>query len=160
MSNDNCCSSSESVDSPEQAILCDPDCMSCLREKLRALCVIVFFRIEDGWRIGGFQGDRPLRDAEVHAYALLTEGVPELVASHEEGFILSNKQSISDVFGSVGNLFDGCSVLAAPVRRGRSRGVRLAWRDAKDPFTEVELETIRCFGECPHGCEPVNTVSA
>lgn len=132
----------------------DPDCLRCLRRKLRAVGVAVFFRSPEGWRIGNYQGDKPSAAAEVEFECLLRARVPDVVAAHSRGLILCGEEELQAKFGSVSKLFRSCSVIAAHVQGGESSGVRLAWRDDSEPYEEEDLATIKCSGECPDGCQP------
>ena len=130
----------------------DPDCLKCMRKKLDAVSVGVFFRDQGSWRLAAYQSEKPQEDAEVEFYCMLSSGVPEIVSAYPSGLILSDGQSIEQVFGPIKNLLAGRSVIAAPVSKGDSAGVRIAWRDAANPFSREDLRIIQCFGDCPDGC--------
>lgn len=134
----------------------DPDCLRCMRQKLKALGLVVFFReadAADAWRIGNFQGDKPQEAAQAEFEYMLKCGVPEIIAKRGS-FILTNAQDIKVTFPKLKEFFKGCSLIAAHVKGGESSGVRLAWRENSEPFSEKDLEIIRCSGNCPSGCEP------
>lgn len=141
----------ECLSAVDETLCEDPDCIRCLRQSLRATQIVVFFRENEHWRIGSFQGDRPSPDAEVDFFSMLRGGVPETVEAQGDAFILSDDKSIENMFGSVNDLLCGNSVIAAPVRLGNLTGVRLAWRDDSDPFSEEDLALIKCLGKCPEG---------
>lgn len=117
--------------------------------------MVVFFRSEDGWRLASYQGDKPQSDAEIEFYCMLREGVPEVVEAYEEGLLLTDNRAIETTLPGVKGLLAGTSVIAARVSIGSFYGVRIAWRDSSDPFTEEELAIIQCVGNCPQGCEPL-----
>lgn len=127
----------------------DPDCILCLRKKLRAISVVVFFKEGDSWRIGGYQSDKPREDAEIDFYCLLNSNIPEEILDHKDGLILSEIEEISDLFESFASMFQRCSLIGAPVSCGEVFGARLAWRDSSEPFSESDLSLIRCSGKCP-----------
>ena len=130
----------------------DPDCLKCLRKKLQALCLVVFYRDADGWRLGGYQGDRPSAEAEVDFVYMLKEGLPELVAAHPGGLVLNDDMSIGDHIGKFRALLGGKAVIASAVNFPGLPGLRLAWRDQSEPFTTAELQALQCEGNCPEGC--------
>lgn len=137
---------------PGDAGCADPDCIRCLRTKLRAVGAVVFFREQDGWRLDKFQGEKPYEDSEAEFQYLLAAGVPDNVVSLGESIILSDDKQIAAAFPRSGQLLFGHSVIAAQVHHGETSGVRLAWRDIQDPFTQADLEVIECVGSCPPGC--------
>ncbi len=136
-----------------QSLTGDPDCLKCLRQKLRALCVVVFFRKQDSWVLDNFQGDKPAEAAEAEFQYMLKLGIPETALKLGKVAVLNGAKEIADTFPGVQSLFEGFSLITATVQRGESLGVRLAWREQEDPFTEEDSKTIECFGDCPKGCE-------
>jgi hypothetical protein len=132
--------------------LLDPDCLKCMRKKLRATALAVFFRDGAGWRIGSFQGDKPASSAEVEFYAMLQSGVPEIIYASADGLFINDDRALREHFPSLIPLLSGSSVIAAVVKRQQLEGVRIAWRDNSDPFEAKDLDTIRCDGNCPDGC--------
>ncbi len=143
---------SDTLNSQPADALGEPDCLRCMRKKLEAIGVVVFFREGDAWRLGNYQAEKPSDAAEVDFYCMLRDSVPEIITSYPSGLILSEPRSVEQVFGSVGRLFDNHSVLAAAVSKGEFSGVRLAWRDSAQPFSREDLRIIQCFGLCPEGC--------
>ena len=135
------------------APLTDPDCIRCLRKKLRATGVAVFFKKEFGWILDNFEGDKPGEAAEAEFQYMLKAGIPDTLLKQENGLILPDQEAIAAVLPQISGLFEGSCLIATPVRRGPSLGVRLAWRDSLDPFTTADLKTIECLGECPENCE-------
>jgi hypothetical protein len=137
---------------PDSACLLDPDCVKCLRKKINAVGVVVFFKEGDAWRIGNFQGEVPQTAAEVDFECMLAGGVPDIIADREDGLLISDDDGIHSFFPKLSSLFQSKSIVAAAVAFEDLRGVRLAWRDARTPFSLQDLKTIRCFGQCPPGC--------
>ena len=133
-------------------VIDDPDCLRCMRKKLEATGVAVFFREGSSWRLGNYQAEKPNEAAEVDFICMLQQGIPEIIASYASGLILPDSRSAEQVFGPTGQLFETNSIIAAPVTKGNSNGVRLAWRDAAKPFSREDLRIIQCFGLCPEGC--------
>lgn len=129
-------------------MLSDPDCVGCLRKKLDAIGVVVFFTAGDEWRIGSFQGDKPLSAAQVDFESLLAGSVPQALARYSEGLLSNDDKTLAEAAPGALFLLDGASVIACPVHFGDKVGVRLAWRDRHAPFRPEDLETLRCFGEC------------
>lgn len=127
----------------------DPNCLDCLRKKLSAIGVAVFTRKDNDWVVADFQGERPHADAEIDFYCMLQQGVPETIAAYPSGVLLADESTITSVMGSASSLFVNRSVVAAPVASGSFSGIRLAWRDASNPFSQADLQTIQCFGICP-----------
>ena len=127
----------------------DPDCLSCLRQKLRAISVVVFFKEKKEWRVGAYQADKPQEDAEIDFYCMLKAHVPENVFNEKNGLLLNDVAAIGTRFGALGDFLKGNCLIGAPVRCGPVVGARLAWRDASDPFSAADLELIRCSGKCP-----------
>ena len=132
----------------------DPDCLRCMRKKLRATGIAVFFQSEEGWRLSSYQGERPSEAAEIEAYSLLAKGVPEAVARAEKGLVLVGDEAILAALPGAQGLFSGQSIVAAQVRIDNFSGVRIAWRDCVEPFDALDLATIQCVGNCPPGCCP------
>lgn len=132
----------------------DPNCLRCLRLKLKALAVGVFFKEGDNWRLGSFEGDKPSCAAEVEFDSLIKLGVPALVANHPAGLILNDNAAIAAMFPTAQGLFQDQAVIAAPIHFEQLSGIRIAWRSAATPFQKTELETLLCFSQCPPGCEP------
>ncbi len=130
-------------------LLQDPNCITCLRKKLRAISVVVFFQEYNNWRIGGYQSDKPLEDAEIDFYCMLKSNIPNEIIKHERGLLLSDANLISKLFGNFANLFKDSCLIGAPVRCDKITGARLAWRDNSEPFSESDLQIIRCTGKCP-----------
>lgn len=131
----------------------DPDCLNCLRRKLKAISVAVFINGEDGWCLSDYQGEKPSGDAEIDFFCMLEQRVPEVIAAHPDGLVIVTQEQMDQTLNQAKELFCGYSIVAAPVNRGSFTGVRLALRDALDPFTEQDLETVRCFGLCDEGGE-------
>ena len=131
----------------------DPDCLHCLRTKLEAIGVVVFFRNADGsWRLGGYQSAKPSEAAEAECHHMLQTGLPEKILAGERVVILSNHRDIKLNFPHLAPSFGGSSLIAARVQRDELVGVRIAWRDEKAPFTAEDEATIHCWGNCPEGC--------
>lgn len=128
-----------------------PDCLNCMRTKLRATCVVVFVKADGIWELGSFQADIPQDAAEAIFYGMLRNKVPQTIADLPSGILLSNSPEISQAFPHLGILADK-SIVAARVMLGEFQGVRLAWRDQNDAFSPEELLAIRCSGSCPEGC--------
>jgi hypothetical protein len=139
---------------PTSAEQPDPDCLKCLRSKLKADGVVVFFAPDaqqQEWRIGNFQGLRPRSAAEVDFEIMLANRVPEIVTSNPEGVLVCDDLTLESLFPAMAYLWKGKSLVAARVTR--LRGVRLAWRDDEtEPFTADDLKTLECFGQCPRDC--------
>lgn len=127
----------------------DPDCLLCLRRKLRAISVMVFFKEEGGWRIGAYQGEKPQEDADIDSYCLLNSPLPEEIFKRQEGLVLNSEKQLAQISSRLAGFLEGHCVLGAPVRCQSVEGVRLAWRDAAEPFSAADLELIRCSGNCP-----------
>ena len=137
------------TDSPCPGVLTDPQCLRCLRMKLRATCVAVFLREESGWRLAGYESDKPADAAEVEFYSILKANLPEQLWAATDGILINEAHSMRAHVGALKELFKGQALIAAPVHPQGASGVRLAWRDASDPFGVEELESLRCFQECP-----------
>ena len=134
---------------------CDPDCLTCLRLKLNADSIVVFFKDHDSdsWRLGGFQGEKPSNDMEVEVYRMLITKMPQTVAIYKDGLLLSSQEEIETMFPETKKLFTNSSIIAAPVFFNKQNeeltGVRAAWRHNNNPFTAKDLETLRCTSACP-----------
>ena len=137
----------------ETSLFGDPDCLRCMRRKLRATGVVVFFRRGDEWLLGNFEGDKPQDAAETDFECMLQFGVPQALEVHQNGIVLADDRAIQSVLGKAASLLLGNCVIAAPVHRGGSVGLRLAWRDQSDPFSGEELRIVQCEGLCPSGCD-------
>ncbi len=133
-------------------LLAEPDCLKCMRKKLNATSVVVFFCDAGTWRVSSYQSEKPASDAEIDFYCLLNAGIPQVISSHPEGLILPDDRALAQVFGQSANLLSGNAVIAAPVTGNSMAGVRLAWRDNSSPFTEDDLVTVHCVGDCPPDC--------
>lgn len=131
----------------------DPDCLRCMRLKLRAESVVIFVRIGDNWEVGSYQSDIPREAAEAEFYALLKEHVPQTLNHYPRGLRLLDNKEILQVFPKAIR-FLGKSIISAPYKLGNYEGYRLAWRDQSDPFSAQELDIIQCQGLCPSGCGP------
>lgn len=131
----------------------DPDCLRCLRLKLNAICVAVFYREGEGWRLGDFQGDKPRSAAEAEFMHMLRVGLPEAIAKRGRGFILVDERDVETAFPALTGLFLNSTVIASAVCGGEAPGVRIAWRDKSEPFTDADLEIIHCLGNCPDECK-------
>ena len=132
-----------------------PDCLRCMRKKLRATSIVVFFQNPDkSWRLADFQGDKPMDVVEAEFQYMLKTKMPEIVLQHGKTFFLNGKEAISRIFPKLGNLFEDQSIIAAPVKYETSFGVRIAWRDEQDVFSDEDLKTLECVGKCPEGCGP------
>ena len=131
-------------------VVTDPQCIRCLRMKLRATCVAVFLKNDQNvWQTAGFESDKPAEAAEVEFYSILKAGLPEQFWAETDGILINEAHSLRARVGSLKEIFKGCALIAAPVHpQGRS-GVRLAWREDTDPFSMEELEILRCFQDCP-----------
>ena len=130
----------------------DPDCVRCLRKKVSALGVVVFFEDGGQWRIGNFESDSPREDAEVSFHSMLRSGLPTLVAGCEKGILFRGDADLRAQVPALAGLLSGCSVIGAPVRVGEKHGVRVAWREQREPFSAEDLNTLQCFSRCPDGC--------
>ena len=135
-------------------MLTDPDCIRCLRKKIGALGVVVFFREGAEWRIGNFESDIPREAAEAQFNFMLRSGVPELVASKGKGLLLIGDRDIESQLPALAAFFAGNSVVGSAVNVAGAGGVRVAWREGANPFSADDLKTLRCFSECPEGCGP------
>ena len=148
------------ADSPEAnstctesaACLLDPDCVKCLRKKLSAVGVVVFFKDEDDWRIGSFEGEIPWEACQVDFECMLNFGVPDVLANREGGLLITDDDEAHSFFPKLQGLFSGKTVVAAAVAFQDLKGVRLAWRENSSPFNIQDLKTIRCYGQCPADC--------
>lgn len=141
-----------SANQADKSLFGDPDCVRCMRKKLRATGVVVFFKTGHDWHLGNFEGDKPSAAAQTDFECMLRFGVPQSLEPFEGGIVIPDDQTLSGTLGKAASLLEGCCVIAAPVHRGHSVGVRLAWRDQTDPFTAQELDIIHCEGLCPTGC--------
>ncbi len=142
------------VTNNEVNTLSDPDCVRCLRKKINAEGVVVFFREGNDWRIANFQGDMPQEMAEVYFHTMLKSGTPAVVATQSRGLLLNKPAEIRAYLPELFGFFAGQSVIGAKVKIGEHEGVRLAWRANVTPFNDQDLTTLQCFAECPAGCGP------
>ena len=131
----------------------NPDCLNCMRTKLKASCIVVFVKTEEGWQLGSFQGEIPEDAAEALFYGMLRSSVPQVLANYPSGLLLKTDREIDEFCPQLHILF-GKSVLAATVMLGEFKGIRLAWRDQSESFSFDELAEIQCTGNCPPGCRP------
>ena len=83
---------------------------------------------------------------------MLKAGVPDAILENGQSFILTNADEIASVFPQVTKVLEGYTVIASPVQHNKTVGVRIAWRDQAEPFTEADLTALRCHGDCPDGC--------
>ncbi len=131
----------------------NPDCLTCMRTKLRATCVVVFVQEGSNWELGSYQGELPQDAAEAEFYGMLVAKVPHILMAKPDGVLLRTDREITDMFQNYG-IFIGKSLVAAQFKLGKYEGVRLAWRDQTDPFSKDDLYAIQCQGKCPTGCGP------
>ena len=129
-----------------------PDCVSCLRKKLDALGVASFFFKDDAWVLSDFEDTVPGADAEFRFHYLIRINAPGIIAGSEKGIICPDETSIRMTIAGVNHLFDGCTLIGAATVFEGLGGVRIAWRDSRNPFSHTDLETLQCFGHCPEGC--------
>ena len=130
-----------------------PDCVKCLRKMLRADSIAVFFREGSSWKLGSFQGEKPSADAEVEFDYMIMRGLPEELSAFDKGLLLTSDEDIKNRLPIFANLFLGHSFLSCPIHYNDIEGVRIALRcDQDDAFTEQDLETLRCFKDCPKDC--------
>jgi hypothetical protein len=140
-------------------VLLDPDCVRCLRKKVSALGVVVFFKDGDGWRIGNFESDIPRDAAEAHVHSFLKAGLPAFVASKAEGLLLTNEAELKTQLPALAAFFSGHSIIGCAVNIAGTGGVRVAWRENTTPFKTEDLSTLRCFSQCPKDCGPGCSIS-
>ena len=127
----------------------DPQCIRCLRMKLRATCVAVFLKSESEWRLAGYESDKPSDAAEVEFGAILRANLPEQLWAETDGILINDPHSMRARVDVLKELFKEQVLIAAPVHPPGMNGVRLALRDASDPFGVDELEMLRCYQNCP-----------
>ena len=130
----------------------DPDCAKCLRKKLDADSVAVFFCGKEGWRISSFQGDRPSSTVEVEFQAMVKAGVPGIIASKDHGILANSDSEVAEYFPQLASLFPRSAIIGCRVNLGSLIGVRLATRNNSHPFSDEDLNTLQCYSECPEGC--------
>jgi len=135
----------------------DPDCIRCLRKKISADGVVVFFRSSSGWRIGNCESDIPLAAAEAHFNFMLRSGLPAIVVAKKGGILLNTLEEVKSELVVLEKFFSDKCVIGAAVKVGQHDGVRIAWREALAPFTSEDLVTLQCFSKCPDNCEPSRT---
>ncbi|MDD2941713.1 MAG: hypothetical protein PHC51_01990 [bacterium] len=129
-----------------------PDCLRCLKMKLRADSLAVFLLLDSGWILEAFEGNIPEEAAETFFTGLLHAGLPEKLYQHQEGLIVEDESALSQLLDSTSSLLNESSLIASPFRYDEVEGVRLALRDIRDPFSRSELEIISCSSICPPGC--------
>lgn len=135
----------------QDRFLKEPNCLRCLRTKLEAIGVVVFVKDQDSWLLNAFQGDVPEDVAEVMFYGMIKLGVPEKIFAQGRDFVLSDNAQIQEMFPQV-ETFRDTSLIAARVAYGEFKGVRVAWREQSRPYSEKDLGTVNCVGECPEAC--------
>jgi len=129
-----------------------PDCIRCLRRKLNAIGVASFFVKDGAWVLSDYEDALPSADAEFRVCHMLKLDIPQLVADSENGVVLNSAQDILRAVPDLNHLFDGCVIIGARTVFAGLGGVRIAWRESDSPFSEEELETLACFGDCPKDC--------
>jgi hypothetical protein len=126
----------------------DPNCVGCLRKELDAVGVAVFFKEDSGWRISDYQSDKPEEDAEIEAVCMLRGGVPEAALALGASFRLTTASAVADAFPDAKGLFDGSTVVGVQIEIDGRHGLRIAWRDISEPFTDDEIESAKCPKLC------------
>lgn len=129
-----------------------PDCIRCLRKKMQTVGAAVFVKVNNEWFLGDFEAETPSEDAEFLFTHLLNIGFPEKLSAASAGMILNDDALIEKTFPGVNKLFAGSALIGTPVSYGAMHGVRVAWREALQPFTNADLEELRCLSKCPEGC--------
>ena len=130
-----------------------PDCIKCLRRKLDALGIVVFCKLDDfSWHVADFESDTPSEDSEFQFNYMISIGLPSIIDSAEDAFVLNGNSEIQAKFPGINALLSGTSIVAGRVKFNGSVGVRIAWRDASQPFGMSDIEALQCFGQCADDC--------
>lgn len=129
-----------------------PDCIRCLRRKLKAVGVASFFLKDGVWVLSDYEDSLPSADAEFRVCYMLKLNMPQIVADTENGMILNTARDLAKVVPRVNHLFDDCALIGVRTVFAGLGGVRIAWRQNDEPFTQEELDVLACFGDCPKDC--------
>lgn len=144
--------STDNSNSSQPKLFQSPDCIRCLRKKLKAVGVVVFFSMDETWYVGDYEADIPSSDAEFQFGYMLKLDIPGIINEAGKGLILNTDEEIQRKFHGIDTLFQGYALLGVKTKYSGLEGIRLAWRPLGEPFTQAELDSLECFGDCPVDC--------